>query len=278
MSFENLTNLYEVIKTLKFELKPSKSTAQRIKWDIQHVRNKDIKDQNDQYQYHKQFFADIENIVDKQRSILFLLQNTGFSEIIIYKDLIKLLDRDLYQKLKTGKLSKENTLSVFLKTNPDFEVVFHDAVVQKYKILSEKFHKYHSYFEDIGKVYRKSDKDYAQKQLCLAIIKAHEFLWYFVYKTGKATELKNLLVEYFATTDLEPKIQECTRLLKSYNPLIGYEIHSFWFNAKAIQKKADVELLKKQIDDLEENLEKKEEEKIRAQNYLISIQNNLMSM
>lgn len=264
MSFKSLTNLYEVKKTLKFELKPSQHTAQRIDWNIQYARNKDIKNQDDQHQYHNQFLADIENLVDKQRSILLLLQNISFSDIVIYKDLIKLLDRDLYQRLKTQKLSKENTLSVLLRKNSEFEQTFQDAVSERYKTLSEKFHKYHSYLEDIGKVYRKSDKDYAQKQLCLAIVKAHEFLQCFVYKTGRKTDIKSDLTSYFSLDDLDKRIQESTWLLKSYNPQIGYEIHSFGLNAKAIQKKTDVDYLQTQVNKLEVELENAERKKIAA--------------
>lgn len=65
-SFDNLSELYEITKTLHFELKPSLYTKERI--NFQNIKFDALKD-------HKSFFSQAEKIAIQQQDLFTMLRN-----------------------------------------------------------------------------------------------------------------------------------------------------------------------------------------------------------
>ena len=267
---QDLNNLYEVIKTLKFELKPSIHTKGRLDFsDVDYVSY---------YEDHDLFFKTVDPIVSLQRSILSATLSQDAKAIVLHKDLIKKIDSDFFYKLKqwkytkfnsrdTIKLSKENTLSELIKINNNFDNERKEFIKKQLDNLSARYHKYHSFKDDIGKVYTKTDKWFTQKQLAYTIYKTHDIITLLPYKTGATNGyIQEQLKKYFGHQDLENIIDICRKRIKWYNPNIWYELHSFGFNAKAINKKADVDNLQKNVGDLEIQMDIAEEKLLQATN------------
>lgn len=255
---ENLTNLYEVIKTLKFELKPSKFTLKRCDFD-------------------RAFEADPHALFEKlssvhrfQEQILDLLWKTSSKKIVIHKNLIKLIDADYFYQLKSKAISSNNTIAVLRQ---DFQEEF-------FNYIKEKFNRLHStnysldyllwadYLENpttIDKKPTKSEIAFATKRYVHVIEKVEEILSNLIYKTWNIDrEIESLLANYYNNQDLKPLLKVAKSYLQSYSPTSWFQVSKFGFNAKAIQKKVDVEKMEQEIWSLEKKMLDLEEKKIIA--------------
>lgn len=270
MTLNDLNNLYEVVKTLKFELKPSKETLKRIKFDITTAQNP------------YEIFASTKDLVSQQRSILAQISMLTSKKIVIKKDLIKIIDIEFFYKLKKWttdvngnkkQLSVDNTLSALIEKKEEFRESFYSYFQWYEDRLWLSLHsldyaltidKQTNPSKDVKK-YTKTEIGFMIKKYCYLFVKIHQLLSLFVYKTWNAdADLKSSLQTYFSDMNLQHSIQICSQFIKSYNPTIGFEIHKFWLNAKAIKKKEYLQQLEQQANDLEQRMNDLEEKKIKA--------------
>lgn len=92
MSLDNLTNLFEVTKTVHFELRPSNATRSRIKFD-------DIKEVS-KFIDPDVFFEEIEPVASLFEKMLPIWKSGNKEGILFQKDFIQHLNPRLFKENK----------------------------------------------------------------------------------------------------------------------------------------------------------------------------------
>ncbi|HOG15230.1 MAG TPA: hypothetical protein PK674_01455 [Candidatus Absconditabacterales bacterium] len=255
---EKLTNLYEVIKTIKFELKPSEFTLKRCSFDSSFESDPHV------------LFEKLKPIHKQQKEILNILSNLPPQKIVIHKNLIKLIDSDYFYRLKSKALSANNTLVVLSK---EFQEEFSNYIKEKFdRLHSTNYSLSYLLWADslekpsnTDKKPTKSEIAFAVKRYVHAVQKVEEIISNIIYKTGNTdNELKTMLKSYYDNKDLGYIFSIANRYLQSYSPTSGFQVSKFGFNAKAIRKKVDVEKMEKEIRILETKMLDLEDKKVIA--------------
>ena len=173
-----------------------------------------------------------------------------------------MIDPELYHRLKKEKLSSVISVSEIIKKELAFESQRTQYLTKYRKYLSQTKHTYNRYqhIETADSFAhekpRASDIAFAQKKFCLTLVKCNTIIESIEYKTGNTSEeLKQKLIEYHQNKNKENLIKLAIQSYKSYNPVIGYEQHRFGLNAKAIQKKVDVDVMEQKIESIKKQLE-----------------------
>ena len=250
---QEFQNLYEVRKTVRFELKPSKITQLFLEKEKIYNNPTNILYKNkfeNWFNYSKQVFEDnlkdsieqIKNIFINLEKVQNLLWNLPFKEIYIDRKIYELIDKNYYiHSVKSKKIPSISSLSL-IKRNLDWQWV---NVIRNY--YENNLISIQDIIISIENIWKK-DNSFSKneikrilKKLSLEIIRVYNFLQYFDIENKDFNQnLKEYIEKILNLTEFIEEIK--LYYFISENQSSWILLRRFWFNEKSLKRRQPKEI------------------------------------
>ncbi len=271
---EKMENLFEVRKTVRFELKPSQKTLEwlnreKIFESPQNIFFKNKKQEKWDNYSKKIFENELKDFLEKTwnyfnlvENIFIVFENKTYSlwEIFIKRDLLEILDKNWYKNLKP----KPRQISSFLELSniSNFWKNFHN-----YKdLLRYEFKKEYNELlelETINTVYSKNEIKRRLKKLCLVLIRTSNLLNNFIYNNENfSKKFKNNFIELESYKYYINEVKDYYWYTE--NESSWTLVRKFWFNAKSLRRRIPEEI-KVKLEEKNKNYENSSKERDQLQ-------------